>query len=86
MGAIAAVLDNGGSATEAAAYLQIPTGLVQAAVADHDDLVACSDRVVFEAATAEGRALVTHNIKDFRPLAAVGGRDAPSRRRDRVDL
>lgn len=40
------------------------------AVADRDDLVACSDRVVFETATAEGRAVVTNNIKDFRPLAA----------------
>ena len=40
------------------------------AVADRDDLVACSDRVVFETAAAEGRAVVTSNIKDFRPLAA----------------
>ena len=31
---------------------------------------ACSDRVVFETATAEDRAVVTNNIKDFRPLAA----------------
>lgn len=40
------------------------------AVADRDDLVACSDRSVFETATTEGRAAVTNNIKDFRPLAA----------------
>lgn len=40
------------------------------AVADRHDLVACSDRAVFEAANAEGRAVVTNNIKDFRPLAA----------------
>lgn len=40
------------------------------AVADRDDLVACSDRVVLECAAAEGRAVVTNNIKDFRPLAA----------------
>lgn len=40
------------------------------AVADRDDLVACSDRALFETATAEGRAVVTNNIKDFRPLAA----------------
>lgn len=40
------------------------------AVADREDLVACSDRVVFETATAEDRAVVTNNIKDFRPLAA----------------
>ena len=40
------------------------------AVAERDDLVACSDRAVFETATAEGRAVITNNIKDFRPLAA----------------
>ncbi len=40
------------------------------AVADRDDLLACSDRVIFEHATTEGRAVVTDNIKDFRPLAA----------------
>lgn len=45
-------------------------GLDVLAVADRDDLVACSDRVVFETATTEGRAVVTNNIKDFRPLAA----------------
>jgi hypothetical protein len=40
------------------------------AVAEREDLVGCSDRVVFEAACREGRAVVTNNIKDFRPLAA----------------
>ena len=40
------------------------------AVADRDDLLGCSDRIVFETASSEGRALVTNNIKDFRPLAA----------------
>jgi hypothetical protein len=40
------------------------------AVADRDDLVGRDDRVIFEAAGVEGRALVTNNIKDFRPLAA----------------
>jgi len=40
------------------------------AVADRDDLLGCSDRIVFETATSEARALVTNNIKDFRPLAA----------------
>jgi predicted nuclease of predicted toxin-antitoxin system len=40
------------------------------AVADRDDLVGCSDRIVFETTSSEGRALVTNNIKDFRPLAA----------------
>jgi hypothetical protein len=40
------------------------------AVAERDDLAGRSDRVVFEAACSEGRAVVTNNIKDFRPLAA----------------
>ena len=40
------------------------------AVADRDDLPGRSDRIVFEIASSEGRALVTNNIKDFRPLAA----------------
>jgi hypothetical protein len=40
------------------------------AVADRDDLVGLSDRMLLEAASSEGRALVTNNIKDFRPLAA----------------
>ncbi len=40
------------------------------AVADRADLVGRSDRVVFEVACREGRAVVTNNIKDFRPLAA----------------
>ncbi|ORW12913.1 DUF5615 family PIN-like protein [Mycolicibacter longobardus] len=40
------------------------------AVADRDDLVGCSDRTILEAAAGEGRAVVTNNIKDFRPLAA----------------
>ena len=40
------------------------------AVADRADLVGRSDRVIFEVACSEGRAVVTNNIKDFRPLAA----------------
>jgi hypothetical protein len=40
------------------------------AVAERDDLAGRSDRVVFEVACGEGRAVVTNNIKDFRPLAA----------------
>jgi predicted nuclease of predicted toxin-antitoxin system len=40
------------------------------AVADRDDLVGCSDRIVLEIASSEDRALVTNNITDFRPLAA----------------
>ncbi len=40
------------------------------AVADRTDLVARSDRIILEVATSEVRAVVTNNIKDFRPLAA----------------
>lgn len=40
------------------------------AVADRDDLVGRSDRLIFDVACKEGRAVVTNNIKDFRPLAA----------------
>lgn len=40
------------------------------AVVDRDDLVGRSDRIVFEVATGEGRAVITNNVKDFRPLAA----------------
>jgi len=40
------------------------------AVADREDLVGCSDRIILEAADGEGRAVVANNIKDFRPLAA----------------
>lgn len=40
------------------------------AVAAREDLVGRSDQIIFEAASDEGRAVVTNNIKDFRPLAA----------------
>lgn len=40
------------------------------AVADRADLLGRSDRFVLEVASREGRAVVTNNIKDFRPLAA----------------
>lgn len=40
------------------------------AVAERPDLVGRPDRVIFEVAAAEGRAVVTNNVKDFRPLAA----------------
>lgn len=50
------------------------------AVADRDDLVGCSDRIVLEVASREDRALITNNIKDFRPIAAewlAAGRTHP---------
>ncbi|MBO0808728.1 MAG: DUF5615 family PIN-like protein [Actinobacteria bacterium] len=40
------------------------------AVADREDLAGRSDRIILEAASREARAVVTNNIKDFRPLAA----------------
>ena len=40
------------------------------AVAERDDLVGSLDSTILEVATDEGRAVVTNNIKDFRPLAA----------------
>lgn len=40
------------------------------AVADRPDLVGRSDAFIFEAACSENRAVITNNIKDFRPIAA----------------
>jgi predicted nuclease of predicted toxin-antitoxin system len=40
------------------------------AVVDRRDLAGRSDRVILEVAAAENRAVITNNVKDFRPLAA----------------
>jgi predicted nuclease of predicted toxin-antitoxin system len=40
------------------------------AIGERSDLIGSSDRVVFDVATAENRAVITNNIKDFRPVAA----------------
>jgi predicted nuclease of predicted toxin-antitoxin system len=40
------------------------------AVAERDDLVGSSDTIVLEVAVTEERAVITNNVKDFRPLAA----------------
>ena len=40
------------------------------AVVGRGDLAGRSDRIIFEVASSEGRAVVTNNIKDFRPLGA----------------
>ncbi len=40
------------------------------AVAVREDLAGRSDRIILELACSEDRAVVTNNIKDFRPLAA----------------
>lgn len=45
-------------------------GLDVEAVTERQDLVRKSDEEILEAATLEGRAVVTNNVKDFRPLAA----------------
>jgi hypothetical protein len=48
------------------------------AVAERAHLVAAGDRALLELASSEGRAVITNNVKDFRPLAAerlARGRD-----------
>lgn len=40
------------------------------AVAERDELIGSSDAILLEVATSEERAVITNNIKDFRPLAA----------------
>lgn len=45
-------------------------GLDVVAVAERSDLVEASDREIMETATREQRAVVTNDIKDFRPIAA----------------
>jgi NADP-dependent 3-hydroxy acid dehydrogenase YdfG len=44
-------------------------GLDVVAAAERADLIEASDREVVEAATREQRAVVTNDIKDFRPIA-----------------
>lgn len=45
-------------------------GLDVEAVAERSDLPQASDAEIFDVASREQRAVVTNNIKDFRPLAA----------------
>jgi hypothetical protein len=45
-------------------------GLDVVAAAERSDLVEASDREIMETATREQRAVVTNDIKDFRPIAA----------------
>ncbi len=40
------------------------------AVGKRSDLAGRTDWLILEIATAEGRAVITSNVKDFRPLAA----------------
>jgi predicted nuclease of predicted toxin-antitoxin system len=39
-------------------------------LAERGELAGTTDRVIFEVASREDRAVITNNIKDFRPLAA----------------
>lgn len=45
-------------------------GLDVVAAAERSELIEASDREVFDTATREQRAVVTNDIKDFRPIAA----------------
>ena len=40
------------------------------AVGEREDLIGRSDRYIIEIASTTGRAVITNNVKDFRPLAA----------------
>lgn len=40
------------------------------AITERPDLMGRSDSIIFEVAGSEGRAVITNNVKDFRPLAA----------------
>lgn len=52
------------------AVLLRQVGCEVVAAAERDDFSGGSDRIILEVATSEGRAVVTNNIKDFRPIAA----------------
>jgi hypothetical protein len=53
------------------AALRREAGHDAVAVAQRMDPVGSIDSTILEVATGEGRAVVTNNIKDLRPLAAV---------------
>ncbi len=40
------------------------------AVGERSDLAGASDPLILEVAAAEARAVITNNVKDFRPIAA----------------
>lgn len=52
------------------AVLSRRAGCDVVAVAERNDLVGSSDRVILDVASSEDRAVITNNLKDFRPLAA----------------
>jgi Domain of unknown function (DUF5615) len=45
-------------------------GLDVEAVTDRPDLIGRSDVFIFEVACSEDQAVITNNVRDFRPLAA----------------
>jgi Domain of unknown function (DUF5615) len=54
----------------AVASLLRERGLDAEAVVERSDLVEKSDSEILDSANRDGRAVVTNNIKDFRPIAA----------------
>jgi hypothetical protein len=65
---VKALLDEQLSPQIAALLRQVGYDVV--AVAERHDLVGSSDRTLLDIASSEGRAVITNNVKDFRPLAA----------------
>jgi predicted nuclease of predicted toxin-antitoxin system len=65
---VKALLDEQLSAQVAVLLRQIGHGVQ--AVTERPDLMGRSERIIFEVASSEGRAVITNNVKDFRPLAA----------------
>jgi hypothetical protein len=53
------------------AVLLCEAGYDVVAVAVRHELIGSSDSIILEVATSEGRAVITNNVKDFRPLAAA---------------
>ena len=51
------------------AFLLRKAGYDVVAVAERDDLAGRTDNVILEVASREERAVITNNVKDFRPLA-----------------
>lgn len=45
-------------------------GFDAASVSERGDITSASDEVVMEVASLQERAVVTNNVKDFRPIAA----------------
>lgn len=53
------------------AVLLCDAGYDVQAVAHRPELIGSSDSSILEVATSEGRAVITKNVKDFRPLVAA---------------